>query len=51
MIAFGVVSLLAGLSVLPLPETNNRALPETLDEEPPSPAKEENANEVKPVAV
>ncbi|XP_038044550.1 organic cation transporter protein-like [Patiria miniata] len=32
MIVFGVLSLLAGLLVLPLPETSDRTLPETLDD-------------------
>ncbi|XP_033640035.1 organic cation transporter protein-like [Asterias rubens] len=31
-IVFGVVSLIAGMLVFPLPETNNRSLPETLDD-------------------
>ena len=31
-IVFGVVSLIAGLLVFPLPETSNRSLPETLDD-------------------
>ncbi|XP_022080126.1 organic cation transporter-like protein [Acanthaster planci] len=32
MIVFGVLSLIAGALVLPLPETNNRSLPETLED-------------------
>ena len=31
-IVFGVVSLIAGLLVFPLAETNNRSLPETMDD-------------------
>ncbi|XP_038044551.1 organic cation transporter protein-like [Patiria miniata] len=32
MIVFGVLCILAGLLVLPVPETSNRTLPETLDD-------------------
>ena len=32
LIVFGVVSLVAGFLVMLLPETSNRALPETLDD-------------------
>ncbi|XP_071803338.1 organic cation transporter protein-like [Asterias amurensis] len=31
-VVFGVMSVVAGLLIVPLPETNNRSLPETLDD-------------------
>ena len=31
-VVFGVMSVVAGLLIVPLPETNNRLLPETLDD-------------------
>ncbi|XP_038044780.1 organic cation transporter protein-like [Patiria miniata] len=51
MIVFGVVSLVAGLLVLPLPETNNRALPETLDDGAKLTSKEPTEDDASPAEV
>ncbi|XP_022080074.1 organic cation transporter protein-like [Acanthaster planci] len=51
MIVFGVVSILAGVFVLPFPETSNRSLPEILEDGAKLTTKEPAKDEASPVQV